>query len=368
MDVRDNPRLVDLLVYSGADTTEFTKNGFRRFVSLYRNGTGSTTIFSIMLGGSFQLTEKLRADLGGRFELNDFVQSAENQTNIDLDGDPQTIYDNEQWGNKSFRHFSRSIDDYAISGGLNYAFTDRFAIYAQGSRAFKMPALDDFLDAQAEDQVRLYENRELVMVEGGVKYAAAGFAFTVNGFWGELTNNVGQGFERNQWVVRTFPDSRTYGAELEVSASPAPGLNFLGVGTYTKPETVESGGSALTAGGIPDFIGNLVASYSFQGIQIFADFHYVGTRPLVDAEYSVELGKYTRYNEYWELPSYTYMNLGLAYTFSGEALRLSADLLNVYQSIGLEEGNPREPGVQTFYFVARPLLPRRLTVSLSYQF
>ncbi len=372
MDVRDNPRLIDLQVYSGGDTLEYTKNGFRRFVSLYRNGTGSTTIFSGMLGGSFQITDDLRADIGARWELNDFVQSAENSSDVDLDGDPRTPYDNEAWGNRVFRHFSSSIDDYAISGGLNYKISDAVAVYAQGSRAFKMPALDEFLDARAEDQVELFENRELVMVEGGVKYSTPSFAFTVNGFWGELSNIIGQGFVVRggvgQWEITTSPDNRSYGAEVEVSVSPAPGFNVSGVGTYTKPETVEATGSALTAGGIPDFIGNLVASYSFMGISVYADFHYVGARTLVDAEYSQALGKYIRYNEYWELASYTYMNLGASYTFPGQALTLSADLLNVYQSIGFEEGNPRTPGVQTYYFVARPLLPRRFMASLTYQF
>lgn len=374
MDVRDNPRLVDLEIYTGADTVEYTQHGFRNYLSLYRNGTGSTTVFSGMLGGSFQLTDRLRAEVGARYEMDDFVQSAENQTTVDLDGDPATTYDNEQWGSKSFRHFSRTIDDWAVSGGINFKLTDEIALYAQGSRAFKMPALDEFLDAQAQDQIDLFENRRLVMFEGGIKYSSPMIAFTVNGFWAELTNIIGQGFEIDTatgvggWVVRTSPDNRSYGAELEISGSPVTGLTLLGVGTYTHAETVEASGSGFTAGGIPEFIGNLTANYRFMGFSAYADFHYVGARDLVDAAYDVETGKYTRYNSFMELAAYHYMNAGVSYTFPGQALTLAVDVLNIYQSMGLEEGNPRLPGVKTFYFVARPLLPRRAMASLRYQF
>ncbi|MDP4172580.1 MAG: TonB-dependent receptor [Bacteroidota bacterium] len=374
MDVRDNPRLVDLVTYRGGDTVAYTQNGFRNFVSLYRNGTGTTTIFSAMLGGSFQLLDRLRLDLGGRYETDDYVQSAENQTTVDLDANPATIYNNEQWGNKTFRHFSRTINDWALSGGLNFALTDQVAIYAQASRAYKMPALDEFLDAQAQDQINLFENRRVYMYEGGVKFSLAELAFTLNGFWVKLTNNVGQGFEINpatglgRWVIRTDPDSRSYGAEFELSFTPILGLNFLGVGTYTKAETVEAAGAALTAGGIPKFIGNFTLSYNLMGFAAYADFHYVGARDLVNAIYDQTLGRYTTYQAFQTLPSYNYMNLGLSYTIPNQGLRLNLDLLNVYQSLGLEEGNPRLPGVKAFYFVARPILPRRLTASLRYAF
>ena len=200
------------------------------------------------------------------------------------------------------------------------------------------------------------------MVEGGVKYSSQMYAFTLNGFWGELTNIVGQGFVvRNgvgQWEVVTSPDNRTWGIEVEASATPAAGFNILGVGTYTKPEVLRSGGAALTAGGIPDFIGNIVASYNIQGFQIYGDFHYVGSRALVENDGS-QVG---------ELPTYNYMNAGVSYTFPDQAIKLSADLLNIYQSIGLEEGNPRTSGTQSFYYLARPLLPRRFMASLTYQF
>src|SRR6185312_13883844 len=154
-DVRDNPHFLDLIVTpaGGGAPVNVTKNGFRKFVSNYVNGSGQTTIASGVIGGEIQLTERLRADLGLRGEYNDFVQSSENTSPADLDLNPATPYDNIKYGNNSFRHFSRNISDWSASVGLNYRVNDRVGVYATAARGYKMPALDEFLNATAQEQV-----------------------------------------------------------------------------------------------------------------------------------------------------------------------------------------------------------------------
>jgi hypothetical protein len=69
------------------------------------------------------------------------------------------------------------------------------------------------------------------------------------------------------------------------------------------------------------------------------------------------------------LPTYGYFNFGASVAIPRSGVRLNADLLNAFQSKGLEEGNPRLTGVGVLpFFVARPLLPRRLLVGVSYDF
>ena len=372
-DVRDNPRFLDLVVQTPTGTVNYTKNGFNKFLTLYRNGAGSTTIFSGVLGGELQLSDRLRADLGVRYESNDFVQSAENLSNVDLDGDPATPYDNEQFGNGSFRHLNRILDDWAGSLGLNYSLNERLSLYAQGSRAYKMPALDEFLDAQAQGQVDKFKDRKTTMIEAGVKSSSSRLGFTVNGFWGELTNIVGQGLEvvngQSQWVTRTSPDNRSYGAELEVSASPTRGLTLLGAGTILKTQTIEAAGAALTAGGVPKSVLNVSGTYATSGLTFLADWHFVGSRDLVDAPYNSTTGKYEHYTVVGELKAYSYFNLGASYKVPRQAITLAANVLNVGQSKGLEEGNPRLAGSGGApLFLARPILPRRLSISMTYNF
>ena len=86
------------------------------------------------LGGEIQLTDRLRADLGVRGEYDKFVQSSENTSTFDLDGNPATTFNNETFGNGSFRHFDRGLTDWSASLGLNYTLrTEPLAL--RGRRA-----------------------------------------------------------------------------------------------------------------------------------------------------------------------------------------------------------------------------------------
>jgi iron complex outermembrane receptor protein len=369
-DVRDNPRFLDLII--GTDTV--TRNGFRNYLSNYVNGSGSTTIVSGVLGGEVQLTDRLRADLGVRVEYNNFVQNSENTSPVDLDVNPATTYDNITYGNNTFRHFTHDITDWSASAGLNFRLTDNISVYGAGSRGYKMPALDDLLNAETQARVDLFDAREVQAAEAGVKYASGGLGVTVNGFYTILKNQIGQGAELDPvtggtiWVIRQSPDNRSIGAEVEAFASPIEGLQLIGSGTFLSAELGGGVDSLVRFKGerlalVPTSLGNLAAIYSPRrapGLQFKADWHWVGSR--------FTEGPLTRVDE-TKLPSYNYFNFGLGFAIPSAGIRLNADLLNAFQSKGLEEGNPRLVSVGgTPIFLARPLLPRRLQVSIDYDF
>jgi iron complex outermembrane receptor protein len=371
-DVRDNPRFLDLVVTPpGGAPVNVTKNGFRNFLNEYHNGSGQATAISGVVGGEIQLTERFRADLGVRVEYNTFVQNSENTSTFDLDGDSTTTYDKEQFGNNSFRHFTRSITDWSTSLGLNYRLSQNVSIYGSGARGYKMPALDEFLNATAQAQVDLFDSREVQAVEGGVKYATGRLGFTVSGFYTKLKNIVGQGAEvdpatgSTRWVIRPSPDQRSYGAEVEAFVTPVEGLQVFGSGTLLKAEL--AGGIDSLVGKelavVPRTIGNLAAIYSpprAGGLQFKADMHWVGSRFTESPLTRIVNTK---------LPSYTYFNFGAGIAIPNAGARINVDLLNAFQSKGLEEGNPRLVSVGgSPIFLARPLLPRRVQASIEYDF
>jgi iron complex outermembrane receptor protein len=363
-DVRDNPRFLDLVVTpaGGGAPVNVTQDGFRNFLSNYVNGTGQTTVVSGVLGGEIQLTDRLRADLGVRVEYDDFVQNSENTERFDLDGDPATTFDNELFGNNSFRHFTRDITDWAGSLGLNFLVRDNLSVYASGSRGYKMPALDEFLNATAEAQIELFESREVQSVEGGVKGQVGRLGFTVNGFWTSLKNIVTQGAVTDPetggtiWVINFAPENESYGVEVEAIASPVEGLQLLGTGTLLNATFATGTDIGSRLNGVPRTIGNLAAIYSNSGFQLKGDFHWVAERP-------------TNFTDAPPLPAYNYFNFGAAYNLPDQGIRFSVDLLNAFQSKGLEEGNPRfsAAGGSPIFF-ARPLLPRRVTAGIEYVF
>jgi outer membrane receptor protein involved in Fe transport len=365
--VANNPSFLDLVVNSGGKQIDVTKNGFRHFVSNYVNGSGQATILSGSLGGEFKLTDRLRADVGGRWESNNFVQSSENTSLVDLDGNPATTYDNEAWGNNTFRHFDKTMNDWAGSLGLNFRLTNQVALYALGSRSYKMPALDEFLNAQSPEQVDLFGSRQVQDYEGGVKYASARFGATLNGFWMLLKNIVGQGAVtdtltgRTTWIVVTSPENKSYGAELELSALPFTPLRLEANATWLKAELGAGAGADIGSwiNGVPPIIANTAATYSISNFRLTGDWHFVGRRFS-----DVKAGNV--------LPQYSYFNFGAGYTLPRSRLGITADLLNAFQSTGLEEGNPRlalfAGGRTSDLFLARPLLPRRLMVSLRHDY
>lgn len=364
-DVRNNPRFLDAVVTTpGGSPTAVTQNGFVNFMSGYTNGTGQTTIFSGVIGANLQLTDKLRADLGGRVEYDDYVQSSENTSTFDLDGNPNTTFDNETFGNGTFRHFQKGITDWAASLGLNYALQDNLSLYGSAARGYKMPALDEFLQAQAQQQVDLFESREVQSYELGVKGVTGPIGFTVDGFFTLLKNVVSQGLVidsvtgASTWIIVPSPQNRSYGAEVELLANPIEGLQLLGSGTLLRAELGSGAGADIGSrlNGVPTSLGNLSGTYTVGRFKALADWHWVANRP-VDVSSGVSL------------PSYNYFNFGLAYLFPANGVTLNVNLLNAFQSEGLEEGNPRLLTTGTNpIFLARPILPRRLTVALRYDF
>jgi len=366
-DVENNPSFLDLTVLSGGKQINVTKDGFRHYISNYVNGSGQATILSGSLGGEFRLGDRLRADVGARWESNSFVQSSENTSPVDLDGNAATTYDVEPWGNSSFRHFSKSMDDWAGSLGLNYRLTNQLALYALGGRSYKMPALDEFLNAQSPEQVALFDSREVRNVEGGIKYASARFGVTLDGFYMLLKNIVGQGAVtdtltgRTTWIIVTSPQNKSYGAELEASAVPVTGLRLDASGTWLKAELGAGAGADIGSwiNGVPPVIANTAATYNISDFRVTADWHFVGRRFS-----DVKAGNV--------LPQYSYFNFGAGYTLTKSRIGIAADVLNAFQSKGLEEGNPRlallAGGRTSDLFLARPLLPRRVQVSLRHDY
>jgi outer membrane receptor protein involved in Fe transport len=360
-DVGDQTHFLDAVVTPpGGPVDSVTKNGFVNQLSGYTNGSGQTSVISGVLGGEIQLTDRLRADLGVRGEYDKFVQSSENTATFDLDGDSTTTFDKETFGNGSFRHFDRGISDWSSSLGLNFTLRPNISLYAAGARGFKMPALDEFLNATAVQQVDLFESKEVQSVEGGVKGFVGPIGFTVGGFWTKLKNVVSQGLVidtltgGSSWIIVPSPENKSYGTEIELVATPAQGLQLLGSATILKAELGTGAGADIGSriSGVPTSIANAAALYSIRGLQLKADWHWVDKRP-VDVKAGVTL------------PSYNYFNFGAAYALPGSGTTINLDLLNAFQGKGLEEGNPRLVTTGPV-FLARPILPRRFQVSVSY--
>ena len=159
------------------------------------------------------------------------------------------------------------------------------------------------------------------------------------------------------------PEHRAFGAEIEAVITPIAGLQLFGNASILRAE-MGAGIDSLVGKRLdlaPTTIGSLVATLAprqVRKLQLKADWHWVGSR--------LTESPLTRIDE-TKLPAYDYLNFGLGLTLPGSGIRINADLLNAFQSKGLEEGNPRllAAGEQSL-FLARPILPRRFQVWAEY--
>jgi outer membrane receptor protein involved in Fe transport len=322
----------------------------------------------------------LRADVGVRYESDAYVQTSQNSTTTPVNGDTLnalSIVNQDVWGAPgSYRHFNETINDWAGSVGLNYTLSDQTSVYALGSRAYKMPALDEFLNASAQQQVSLFKSKRNITGELGVKHAGRSFGVTVDAFYTLLKDIVSQGLVTDTisglpiWIIQTSPEVRSYGLEIEGSGRlPNSGFGVETNWTLLRAEyaTCPSTGGCPTGAdigtllsGVPPIVGNLAVTYGGRsGFSGDADLHFV------DRRCTSAIGCTNK------LPTYTYINLGAQYTIPANGITLRADAFNITQSEGLEEGNPRLSlvgGRTSSLFLARPILPRALQVSVGYTF
>ena len=355
-------------------TLNVTQNGFTNDMSYYVNGYGYASILDGVLSDQMMVTDRLRLNLAARWEGDGFVQTTENNSTVQPNGAPVDSttppYARITWGNGSYRHMSSYLRDWAFTAGLNYDIIPQaFAFYANFSRGYEMPSLDNLLQ-DVPAQVALFQDEHTLQYEGGFKYYSDVFAFNADAFFANLTNITSQGAVNTPsgavvWVTNYGLNQNAYGIEADLTYAPVTGLYLRGNWTLLKATYASNGSFALN--GIPNSIGDLMGTYTLDNWTLEADWHYVGNRIG-----GLNFGGYTSTGQAefvvgTALPAYTYMNAGLSYYVPSQAITLTLGVTNIYQSLGLEEGNPRASAIGN-YFLARPILPRRLTFSVGYQF
>jgi len=381
LEVRDRPRLLNLeLQDAGGNTVaEATENGMRRYGTLYRRHQGQGTAIAAFAGDEWQVSDKFRLDLSGRIERGTFSGNVEGATNVDLDGDSSTLFDNNfATGTDAVDNYSYQFDEWSASVGANYAFSEQFAMFGRGSRGFRMPDFDEWADGTVDEKG---EAEEVWQAELGVKYNSPRLAIFTAGFFSSLTNipfadEVVLGNEIVPLV--RFADSRTIGVETEIIYQQG-GFRTNLTATLQNPEYTglefddptildrvqqEPGVDAddfdfegNRVRRIPQYIVNLRPSYRFADrYQIFAAGKYYGERFVDDANNVT-------------LPDYYVIDAGASATFGNVKVRAVGT--NLTNTIGLTEGNPRAgqvAAVEQDIYMARPILGRRVELSMTYTF
>ncbi len=384
VEVADQPRVLDLVDLSSG--VAYTKDGFTRFGSFYSNFQMDGFVNALYAVDEFRVGEKLRFDIGLRYEGGKFSGQVENlysenrydengelimdargekpmEFGYDL-GDPTTrADDNVIFGDGTFQPYEYRYDELAFSIGAHVGIDSNTALYFRGSRGFRTPDDQHFVFFAPGS----YKIERVLQFEGGLKYSTANFALFSSFFLSTFQNlpfsdEVVDPQSGNIVRAFRFADSRTIGLEVEAIYR----HNGFGVdltATLQNPVYLnyEFVGSDEDYSGnqvrrIPKVFFNMLLDYRIGSLGVHTTVNYYGRRFTDDANTGI-------------LPAYFLLNAGASLILGKATVTLNVS--NLLNTIGLTEGNPRVDNTldpRNYFFMARPVLGRAVTASFAYDF
>ena len=269
------------------------------------------------------------------------------------------------FGTGVFSEGDATATAWALAGAVSYAYSDNINLYANGSRGFFFPKVEGTV-IQLGD-IRHYEDERILQFAAGVKYRNDVFDGYIEGFFTGLRDRTRVSYRTasatDPTLVKT--DSDTFGVEMDGRFRVNDYVRLLANFVYQNHEVSSENASVdgKEFNRLPDVIANIGVLAQYKGFDGSLFWNYNG------ATYADEANTV-------ELDSFSIVRLDAGYNFdvgNDNNLRLSLNVWNLLDSDGLQEGNPRTPlegqaGTSVGYFIGRPILPRRITLRLTYDF
>jgi len=245
---------------------------------------------------------------------------------------------------------------------------DNFNVYANYSRGFFFPELRG-VAFNPNGEPGSYESEIVKQAEIGAKFFFNDFIGTMALFKTDLEDRRSVDFVNDEngvaVEVPVFQSTEAYGVELVGSYNITDDLIFDANFTYTDHEFTEYDSDPSVIGNElrrkPKIMFNSSLRYTLDDWDISFYHNYHGKNYTNDAN-SVELDDFHVFR----------LDTGYTWEFGqGERLRASIAVWNLFDSDGITEGSPRLGNSQTAgesYFVGRPILPRRVSLRLRYDF
>jgi len=362
--VSDNPRLLN--VTDNTTGVEHTFNGVERITWLERDAQTKGLLNDIYADAEIKATDNLTFNAGLRYNKDKYSGYRDNARffaedlgildNNTADDAVTTVKGN------PYTYWRYDVSEWSYTAAGNYKFNDNMASYVRYSHGFRSPIEESFYD-NAADLSKL-ENTEVNQFELGYKYSNSFFNVNANLFHMNLKNVAFTDILSDGSSENKFADVNNIGLEVETNARyEMVKLNFTF--TVQKPEYDNFTGTNAD-GSTFDFNGNTA-----RRIPKF----FCNLRPEVDitkdftayVQFSYYDKKFTNQDNRQVLPAYKEVGAGLNYTYNN--LRFAVDASNLFNEIGLTEGDPRQTtSAASDVFMARPILGRAFRFSVAVNF
>lgn len=364
VNVSDNPRLLN--VKDNTTGVDHTWNGVERITWLERDAQTKGVLNDVYADAEIKATDNLTFNAGLRYNKDKYSGyrdnarfGAENLGILDnntADDAVTTVKGN------PYTYWRYDVSEWSYTAAGNYKFNDNMASYVRYSHGFRSPIEESFYDNAAN--LSKLENTEVNQFELGYKYSNSFFNVNANLFHMGLKNVAFTDILSDGSSENKFADVNNIGLEVETNARyEMVKLNFTF--TVQKPEYDNFTGTNAD-GSTFDFNGNTA-----RRIPKF----FCNLRPEVDitkdltayVQFSYFDKKFTNQDNKQVLPAYKEVGAGLNYTYNN--LRFAVDASNLFNEIGLTEGDPRQTtSAASDVFMARPILGRAFRFSVAINF
>jgi iron complex outermembrane recepter protein len=364
MTIDDRPQRLSLPGLTDPD-------GFARysFFNLLTDHEADT--FGLYVANEWQATDAARFDVGVRYDRTELdVRVSEFEFGVDLDGDPDTPWDNDTAlvVPGVFNRSDLDFDEWQFTVGLNYDVAPNHGLFARYTTVYKLPHFDDVRDLGENVSPDNIEH-----FEAGYKVMNDFISAFVTLFQTEM-DSVFLDILADGTTASRGTETRSRGIEIEGSLLPLAGLNRLGGTDFQRPALLDIGFSMtfqdpeIIASG-PDR-GNQTRRIPKTMVRLTPTLYLMAERLRLYGTWSHVGKRFANPENTVPLPSYDKIDLGIIYEHNDNwSFQITAD--NVTDELGLTEGNPRtDLGVGApvgSTFMARPLFGRSFRASVSYQ-
>ncbi|MBB3805844.1 outer membrane receptor protein involved in Fe transport [Xanthomonas arboricola] len=347
---QNNARRIDVALDDGRQATRqgFTSTAFFNLRAKYDGEN-----IAAFVADEWELNERLRLDLGARYERQSVTGDVHDTATVDLDGNPATLYDNAtSLALATTRRIDQDDEAFSWTAGLNFTLDQNNSLFARVNSGVKFPGFDNLRDGQKRVQ-------EVDQYELGLKSGASSYDLYLTAFYNTFKNSPFQAFLSNGQNFTAVGDSRARGLEVEGAIRPFGGFELAGTGVWLDANYRnyrEFTGNQVMRQPKRQF--RLTPSYywmlPFGDLKLFATYSYIGER-------FADLANSQR------LPSYDMVDIG-ANLHVGDHWEVTASGSNVTDTLGLTEGNVRVPGAATGgVFMGRPIAGRQYQMSVAYR-
>lgn len=347
---QDNARRVNLALSDGRVAT---RDGFvgTAFYNIRGDYDGQNTAFFI--ADEWTVNERIRLDAGLRYERQEVNGTVWDPVTVDLDGDPNTLYDNTTSVSTTPRSIDQNDSDVSWTAGLNYTLNDSVSLFGRVNSGFTFPQFDNLRDG-ADNKT------EIDQYELGLKAGGETYEMYLTAFYNDFTGLRYQAFDNNGNNVVIIGDSKARGLEFEGAWRPMGGFELAWNATWLRAKygdfATYDGNQVVRQ---PKFRARLTPSYYWSlpwgDLKVFTTYTHVGDRYSDPANGQV-LPKY----DTWDVGASAHVGDHWEVTFSGR---------NVTDEIALTEGNARVLGNATSggVFMGRPLEGTSYQASVAYR-